>query len=79
MKLSGKLATLFLASCAILSLDSCSYKSQKALRVVQYNVGAFAKEIENSIPMISDMMKELGADVISLNELDSCNRRHENY
>lgn len=79
MKLSGKLATLFLASCAILSIDSCSHKSQKALRVVQYDVGAFSKEIENSIPMISDMMKELGADVISLNELDSCNRRHENY
>ncbi|MCQ2139686.1 MAG: endonuclease/exonuclease/phosphatase family protein [Bacteroidales bacterium] len=58
---------------------SCSHKPQKALRVVQYNVGAFAKEIENSIPMISDMMKELGADVVSLNELDSCNRRHENY
>lgn len=59
--------------------NSCSQKPQKALRVVQYNIGAFSKEIENSIPMISDMMKELGADVVSLNELDSCNRRHENY
>lgn len=53
--------------------------SRPSLRIVQYNVGVFSKEIENSIPMIADMMKELDADVISLNELDSCNLRHDYY
>ena len=48
-------------------------------RIVQYNVGAFSKEIDNSIPMVSAMMMELGADALSLNELDSCNTRHTNY
>lgn len=53
-------------------------KARGAIRIVQYNVGAFGKEIKNAIPMISDMMKELEADAISLNEVDSCNIRHRN-
>ena len=48
-------------------------------RIVQYNVGVFSKEIENSIPMVASMMKEIGADALSLNELDSCCTRHSNY
>ena len=54
-------------------------KADGVTRLVQYNVGAFSKEIENSIPMIAAMMKELGADALSVNELDSCNARHSNY
>lgn len=57
----------------------CSCNQPRTLRIVQYNVGVFSKELENSIPMISDMMKEVGADIISLNELDSCNLRHSNH
>lgn len=53
-------------------------KSKGVTRLVQYNVGAFSKEIDNSIPMVAAMMKEIGADVLSLNELDSCNTRHTN-
>lgn len=53
-------------------------KAKGVTRIVQYNVGAFSKEIENSIPMVSAMMKEVGADALSLNELDSCNTRHPN-
>ena len=53
-------------------------KARGVIRIVQYNVGAFSKEIENSIPMISEMMKELEADAVSLNEVDSCNLRHRN-
>ena len=41
-----------------------------------YNVGAFGKELEDSAPMIARMIGELGAETVSLNELDSCNRRH---
>lgn len=54
-------------------------KKKGVLRIVQYNVGAFSKELDNSIPMIASMMNELKADAISLNELDSCNLRHGNY
>jgi len=54
-------------------------KDAGVIRLVQYNVGAFSKEIDNSIPMIAAMMKEIGADVVSVNEVDSCNTRHTNY
>ncbi len=54
-------------------------KADGVTRLVQYNVGAFSKEIENSIPMVAAMMKELGADAVSVNELDSCNARHSNF
>ena len=68
---------IFGAMLALVAVVSCT--STTKLRIVQYNVGVFSKELDNSIPMIADMMKELGADVISLNELDSCNLRHANY
>ena len=53
-------------------------KAKGVTRIVQYNVGVFSKEIENSIPMVAAMMQEIGADAMSLNELDSCNTRHPN-
>ena len=53
-------------------------KAKNLTRIVQYNVGAFSKELENSIPMVAAMMREIGADAVSLNELDSCNTRHGN-
>lgn len=71
---------------AAVVLVSCSgagpaepQNNTRSLKIVQYNVGVFGKELDNAIPMISEMMKELNADVISLNELDSCNLRHSNY
>ena len=42
-----------------------------------YNVGAFGKELDDSAPMIAAMISELGAETVALNELDSCNRRHD--
>lgn len=51
-------------------------KARGTTRIVQYNIGAFAKELENSTPMIAAMMKEVQADAVCLNELDSCNGRH---
>lgn len=54
-------------------------KEDGVIRLVQYNVGVFSKEIDNSIPMIAEMLREIGADVVSVNELDSCNTRHSNY
>ena len=80
-----KRTALILTGLACLALLAAGCKNKEAypkpkgtLRIVQYNVGAFSKEIDNSIPMIADMMKEIHADALSLNELDSCNRRHLN-
>lgn len=57
-------------------LGSAAKKSNGTIRIVQYNIGAFSKELENSAPMIADMMREIKADAVCLNELDSCNGRH---
>ena len=80
-----KRTALILTGLACLALLAAGCKNKEAypkpkgtLRIVQYNVGAFSKEIDNSIPMIADMMKEIHADALSLNELDSCNTRHMN-
>ena len=51
----------------------------KALRLVTYNVGAFHKSGSDMTSEIAAMMQELGADVLSLNELDSCNARHPSF
>lgn len=54
-------------------------KAAGTLRLVQYNVGVFSKQMANSTAMIAAMMDELKADVISVNETDSCNTRHNAY
>ena len=73
---------LFLACLALLAAGCVKQgaypKQKKAVRIVQYNVGAFSKEIDNSVPMVAAMMKEIKADAVSANELDSCNTRHMN-
>lgn len=50
-------------------------KEEGVIRLVQYNVGAFRKSGGSSLTMIADMMKELNADAVSLNEVDSCTTR----
>lgn len=54
-------------------------KASGSIRFVQYNVGVFSKFETNSIPDVAKILKELDADVVSLNELDSCNTRHNTY
>ena len=49
-------------------------KKEGAIRLVSYNVGIFSK-YKDSIGMIADMMNELQADAVCLNELDSCTTR----
>ena len=36
--------------------DGAYPKNKGSLRIVQYNIGAFSKEIEKSIPMVAAMM-----------------------
>lgn len=57
--------------------DAAVYaKEDGATRIVSYNVGVFGKYTDNSSKMVSDMMKEIKADVMVLNEIDRNNERH---
>ncbi len=51
----------------------------EALRLATYNVGVFHKSGADMVSEIAAMMRELDADVLSLNELDSCNARHPSF
>lgn len=55
--------------------ESVMEKEETSLRLVQYNVGIFQKSGSSSLNMVSAMMTELEADVIGLNEIDSCTTR----
>ena len=45
-------------------------------RLGTYNIGNFNKTETNSTGMVADMMKEIGVQVLSMNELDYFNQRH---
>lgn len=45
-------------------------KEEGVTRLVTYNIGSFSKTPQSSCSMVSSMMTELGADIISFNELD---------
>lgn len=47
------------------------------LKVMTYNVGAFGKYSEDSVPEVAAMIGETGPRAVALNELDSCNTRHD--
>lgn len=51
-------------------------KADGSIRLVSYNVGSFAKYIK-SIDMIAQMMLELKADAVCMNEVDSCTTRSD--
>ena len=67
----------FLLAVALLA-GACSSGKKHTLRIVTYNVGVFHKADTNTTRMVADMMNELGAQVLSLNELDSCTVRTGN-
>jgi len=51
-------------------------KAAGSYRLVTYNVGSFSKYMTNSTDMVAAMLKEIEADIVSINELDSVNTRH---
>lgn len=59
---------------ALMVLFSCN-REPVALRLAHYNVGAFNKTDSSSTDVITAMMSEIGADVVSVNEVDSCTTR----
>ncbi len=48
---------------------------RETVRIMTYNVGTFSKFEDSSMRMVSDMVREAGIDVVSMNELDSCTVR----
>lgn len=75
-----RIISIILAGAVLTALSvSCSQglypKKSNTFRVVSYNVGVYAKWDGSSIPFTAQLMKELDADVITLQELDSCATR----
>lgn len=76
--------TVLTLGIAMLAASSCATSGRQdssdvTVRIATYNVGAFHKSGMDSTPMIASMMKETGVQIISLNELDSCTARHNNF
>lgn len=66
-KASLLLITVLLVSCA------------QKVKILTYNVGVFSKYMEDSKEGVAKLIRELDVDIVSLNELDSCNTRHDSY
>lgn len=49
-----------------------------AITLMTYNVGVFSK-YKDSLQDIAQLIREEGASLVALNELDSCNRRHNAF
>lgn len=58
----------------VLLAMSCGCSS---IKFMTYNVGAFGKYSEDSVPEVAAMIGETGPRAVALNELDSCNTRHD--
>lgn len=58
-----------------IAMCACNVTEPVGLTLVQYNVGAFHKYDSSSVDSIVWAVKEMGADVVSLNEVDSCTTR----
>ena len=54
-------------------------QENREISVMTYNVGVFSKSGRNSLPDIAEFIRKSGASLVSLNELDSCNRRHDSF
>lgn len=48
------------------------------LTLMTYNVGVFSK-YKDSLQDVAELIREEGAGLVALNELDSCNRRHNTF
>lgn len=78
-----KITRILVAAVTMLVLLGCnqqtkSSKNKVSLTLVQYNVGAFSKYDSSSVVAIADAVKEIGADAVTLNEVDSCTSRTGN-
>ena len=68
----------FQARCWAWEQDFVARAPERQLTLMTYNVGAFSKYHE-SLGEVAELIRERGAGLVALNELDSCNRRHPEY
>lgn len=69
MKLSNLISSTLLAACIV----SC--QPVRTFTLVQYNVGAFNKYDGSSVESVALAVKEMKADAVTFNEVDSCTTR----
>ena len=71
-----KIKHIFSAACVALTMLACKPQEQaQEYTLVQYNVGAFSKYEASGVDAISRVVKELAADAVTFNEVDSCTTR----
>ena len=58
-------------------LGACQHRHE--LTVMTYNVGTFSKFGGSSLPEVAQCIRTSGSDLVAINELDSCNRRHDSF
>ena len=81
--LAKPLRTALMSAALLLLLAACGDPSRPpypkpkgATRLVTYNVGVFSKYLDTGCyDMIAGMMREIEADAVAMNELDSCTVR----
>ena len=70
-----KTIRIFALACLAMSLFACGSEQKNTLTLVQYNVGIFDKYEASGFEAVANAVREMGADVVTLNELDSCTTR----
>ena len=75
-RILSALCLLCMISCAGEQGSQYYPKPKGALRLMTYNVGSLSKFMDNSTDMVAAMICEVQADICGINELDSCNTRH---
>ena len=69
-----KITRIITTACLAFGLISCQ-QAAKEYTLVQYNVGAFHKYDSSSVEHIARAVKEMAADAVTFNEVDSCTTR----
>ena len=69
-----KISKIFIAASMALALAACQPQAQK-YTFVQYNVGAFSKYEASGVEAVAAAVKEMAADAVTFNEVDSCTTR----
>ena len=71
-----KISRIFAAMCLLMVVFACQSNGKKTtVTLVQYNVGVFAKYDSSSVAAVANAVKELNADAVTFNEVDSCTTR----
>ena len=70
-----RITRIITAVCFAFGLISCQQPQVQKYTIVQYNVGAFSKYDSSSVEHIARAVKEMAADAVTFNEVDSCTTR----